>query len=54
MRATVHVQAGDGESVDRFITCFKQALKFCKVGIVFFISRHCHCSPCINVRVFMY
>ncbi|CAI7992048.1 Apoptosis inhibitor 5, partial [Geodia barretti] len=26
----------DGESVDRFITCFKQALKFCKVSSLYF------------------
>ena len=25
----------DGEGVDRFITCFTHALKFCKVGVWF-------------------
>ena len=29
-------QVEDGESVDRFITCFKQALKFCKVSSLYF------------------
>ena len=30
--ATIVLQAEDGESVDKFTTCFKQALKFCKVS----------------------
>ena len=32
MMSTVACKADDGESLDRFITCFKQALKFCKVS----------------------
>ena len=30
--ATIVLQAEDSESVDKFTTCFKQALKFCKVS----------------------